>query len=239
MEERLRMGLDILLRLAHIIQEDVFNTPFLATEHGCKDFSEPLKLENTSILISVPSKLEPYPGRTGRNSWMGDKAVRFWKEQRGTVPAEGAAPAAAQEAAPAAEGGAALAAAQEAAPAAEGGAALAAAQEAAPAAEGGAALAAGAAQKAVATAAEGAAATADGGAAAAADEAHGGAAAAADADGPGGAAIGADGGAAAADSTPRIGKVRSLLLPPTGTEIMTFFQPHNIMADTREGAGGP
>jgi len=223
MEERLRMGLDILLRLAHIIQEDVFNTPFLATEHGCKDFSEPLKLENTSILISVPSKLEPYPGRTGRNSWMGDKAVRFWKEQRGTVPAEGAAPAAAQEAAPAAEGGAALAAAQEAAPAAEGGAAL----------------AAGAAQKAVATAAEGAAATADGGAAAAADEAHGGAAAAADADGPGGAAVGADGGAAAADSTPRIGKVRSLLLPPTGTEIMTFFQPHNIMADTREGAGGP
>ena len=207
MEERLRMGLDILLRLAHIIQEDVFNTPFLATEHGCKDFSEPLKLENTSLLLSVPSKLEPYPGRTGRNSWMGDKAVRFWKEQRGTVPAEGAAPAAAQEAAPAAEGGA--------------------------------ALAAGAAQKAVATAAEGAAATADGGAAAAADEAHGGAAAAADADGPGGAAIGADGGAAAADSTPRIGKVRSLLLPPTGTEIMTFFQPHNIMADTREGAGGP
>ena len=190
------MGLDILVRLAHIIQEAVFNTPFLATEHGCKDFSEPLKLENTSLLVSVPSKLEPYPGRTGRNSWMGENAVRFWKEQRGTVPAEGAAPAAAQEAAPAAEGGA--------------------------------ALAAGAAQKAVATAPEGAAATADGGAAAAAD-----------ADGPGGAAIGADGGAAAADSTPRIGKVRSLLLPPTGTEIMTFFQPHNIMADTREGAGGP
>ena len=197
LEEKLKMGLDILIRLAHIIHEAVCNTPFLATEPGCRGFFEHLKLENTSLLLSVPSKLEPYPGRTGRhNSWMGQNAVRFWKEQRGTVPAEGAAPAAAQEAAPAAEGGA--------------------------------ALAAGAAQKAVATA----------------DGVHGGAAAAADADGPGGAAVGADGGAAAADSgeeasTPRIGKVRSLLLPPTGTEIMTFFQPHNIMADTREGAGGP
>jgi hypothetical protein len=205
MEERLRMGLDILIRLVHNIHEAVCNTPFLATEHGCEGFSDRLKMENTSLLISVPSKLEPYPGRTGRkNSWMGQNAVRFWKEQRGTVPAEGAAPAAAQEAAPAAEGVT--------------------------------ALAAGAIQKAVATAAEGAAATADG--------AHGGAAAAADADGPGGPAVGADGGAAAADSgeeasTPRIGKVRSLLLTPTGTEIITFFQPHNIMADTRKGAGGP
>ena len=201
MEERLRMGLDILIRLVHIIHEAVCNTPFLATEPGCKDFSDRLKLENTSLLLSVPSKLESYPGRTGTNSWMGKNAVRFWKEQRGTVPAEGAAPAAAQETVPAAEGGAALAAGA-----------------------------------AVATAAEGTAATAEG--------ARRGAAAAADADGQGGAAVGAERGAAAADSgeeasTPRIGKVRSLLLPPTGTEIMAFFQPHNIMADTREGAGGP
>jgi len=105
MEERLRMGLDILIRLVHIIHEAVCNTPFLATEPGCKDFSEGLKLENTSLLLSVPSKLEPYPGRTGRNnSWMGKNAVRFWKEQRGTVPAEGAAPAAAEGAAATADG---------------------------------------------------------------------------------------------------------------------------------------
>jgi hypothetical protein len=68
-----------------------------------------------------------------------------------------------------------------------------------------------------------------------------------------GAAVGADGGAAAADSgrpqrcPPRVGKVRSLLLTPTGIEnstvtavLMTFFQPHGVViADTREGAGGP
>ena len=193
MEEKLRLGLDILIRLADIIQEAVYNSPFLATEYGCKGFSEPLNLENASLLISVPSKLEPYPGRTGSNSWMGNNAVRFWKEQRGTQPAAGAAPAAAQEAAPAAEGAAAAAADWGAAPAADAGAA----------AEGAAAAAA------------------DAGAAQAAKGARGGAAAAAGADG--GAAVGADGGAAtaaAADSasTPRIGKVRSLLLTPTGTE---------------------
>ena len=105
------MGLDILIRLVHIIHEAVCNTPFLATEPGCKGFSENLHLENTSLLVSVPSKLEPYPGRTGRhNSWMGKNAVRFWKEQRGTVPAEGAAPAAAEGAAATADGGAAPAA---------------------------------------------------------------------------------------------------------------------------------
>ena len=181
------MGLDILIRLAHIIHEAVCNTPFLATEPGCKGFSEHLKLENTSLLVSVPSKLEPYPSRTSSNGWMGNSAVRFWKEQRGTKPAEGAAPAA----------------------------------------DGGAAPAAGADR--------GAAVGADGGAAVGAD---------------GGAAVGADGGAAAADSgrpQPRVGKVRSLLLTPTGIEnstvtavLMTFFQPHGVViADTREGAGGP
>ena len=189
------MGLDILIRLAHIIHEAVCNTPFLATEPGCKGFSEHLKLENTSLLVSVPSKLEPYPSRTSSNGWMGNSAVRFWKEQRGTKPAEGAAPAA----------------------------------------DGGAAPAAGADR--------GAAVGADGGAAVGAD---GGAAVGAD----GGAAVGADGGAAAADSgrpQPRVGKVRSLLLTPTGIEnstvtavLMTFFQPHGVViADTREGAGGP
>jgi hypothetical protein len=160
------MGLDILIRLAHIIHVAVCNTPFLAAEPGCNGFSEHLMLENTSLLVSVPSKLEPYPGRTSSNSWMGDSAVRFWKEQRGTMPAEGAAPAAGADR---------------------------------------------------------------------------------------GAAVGADGGAAAADSgrpqrcPPRVGKVRSLLLTPTGIEnstvtavLMTFFQPHGVViADTREGAGGP
>ena len=177
------MGLDILISLAHIIHEAVCNTPFLATEPGCKDFSEQLKLKNTSLLVSVPSKLEPYPGRNSSHSWMGKSAVRFWEAQRGTVPAGGAAPAAQGGAAPAAEG-------------------------------------------------------ADGGAAVGAD---------------GGAAVGADGGAAAADSgrpqrgPPRFGKVRSLLLTPTGIEnstvtavLMTFFQPRGVViADTREGAGWP
>ena len=183
LEEKLKMGLDILIRLAHIIHEAVCNTPFLATEPGCKDFSEQLKLKNTSLLVSVPSKLEPYPGRNSSHSWMGKSAVRFWEAQRGTVPAKGAAPAAQGGAAPAAEGG-------------------------------------------VAPAAEGA---------------------------DGGAAVGADGGAAAADSgrpqrgPPRFGKVRSLLLTPTGIEnstvtavLMTFFQPRGVViADTREGAGWP
>ena len=170
------MGLEILISLAHIIHKAVCNTPFLATEPGCKDFSEQLKLKNTSLLVSVPSKLEPYPGRNSSHSWMGKSAVRFWEAQRGTVPAEGAAPAAHGGAAPAADGGAAVGA-------------------------------------------------------------------------DGGAAVGADGGAAAADSLrpPRFGKVRSLLLTPTGIEnstvtavLMTFFQPRGVViADTREGAGWP
>ena len=88
------MGLEILISLAHIIHKAVCNTPFLATEPGCKDFAENLKLKNTSLLVSVPSKLEPYPGRNSSHSWMGKSAVRFWEAQRGTVPAEGAAPAA-------------------------------------------------------------------------------------------------------------------------------------------------
>jgi hypothetical protein len=190
------LGLDILISLAHIIHEAVCNTPFLATEPGCKDFSEQLKLKNTSLLVSVPSKLEPYPGRNSSHSWMGKSAVRFWEAQRGTVPAEGAAPAADGGAAGGADGGAAVGA--------DGGAAV----------------------------------GADGGAAVGAD---------------GGAAVGADGGAAAADSgrpqrgPPRFGKVRSLLLTPTGIEnstvtavLMTFFQPRGVViADTREGAGWP
>jgi hypothetical protein len=155
MEERLRMGLDILIRLVHIIHEAVCNTPFLATEPGCKGFSENLHLENTSLLVSVPSKLEPYPGRTGRHkSWMGKNAVRFWKEQRGTVPAEGAAPAAAEGAAATADG---VGADVGAAVGADGGAAVGADGVAAVGADGGAAVGADG----------GAAVGADGGAAAA------------------------------------------------------------------------
>jgi hypothetical protein len=102
MEDRLRMGLAILIELAGVIHKSVQDSPFLATEPGCQDFCEGLTLKNTSLLISVPSKLEPYPGRTGvEKGWMGDKAMRFRKEQRGTVPAEGAAPAAERGAAPA------------------------------------------------------------------------------------------------------------------------------------------
>ena len=224
LEERLQLGLDILLRLAHIIQEDVCNSPFLATEPGCQGFSEPLSLENTSLLVSVPSKLEPYPGRTSSKSWMGEAAVRFRKEQRGTVPPVGAAPAAAQGAAAAADG-------------AHGGAAS------APAADGGA-------TPAVADADGGTAPATDGAATPAAADADGGVAPAADADG--GVAVGGNGGAAPADSDgkaspPRIGMVRSLPLTLTCIEnstvtavLMTFFHPHGVMiADTREGAGGP
>ena len=44
----------------------------------------------------MPRKLEPYPGRHGAaKAWMGTTAMRFYEEQRGTVPAEGAAPTAA------------------------------------------------------------------------------------------------------------------------------------------------
>ena len=224
LEEKLKMGLDILIRLAHIIHEAVCNTPFLATEPGCKDFSEHLKLKNTSLLVSVPSKLEPYPGRTSSKSWMGEAAVRFRKEQRGTVPPVGAAPAAAQGAAAAADG-------------AHGGAAS------APAADGGA-------TPAVADADGGTAPATDGAATPAAADADGGVAPAADADG--GVAVGGNGGAAPADSDgkaspPRIGMVRSLPLTLTCIEnstvtavLMTFFHPHGVViADTREGAGGP
>jgi hypothetical protein len=224
LEERLQLGLDILLRLAHIIHEAVCNSPFLATEPGCQGFSEPLSLENTSLLVSVPSKLELYPGRTSSKSWMGEAAVRFRKEQRGTVPPVGAAPAAAQGAAAAADG-------------AHGGAAS------APAADGGA-------TPAVADADGGTAPATDGAATPAAADADGGVAPAADADG--GVAVGGNGGAAPADSDgkaspPRIGMVRSLPLTLTCIEnstvtavLMTFFHPHGVViADTREGAGGP
>jgi hypothetical protein len=205
LEEKLKMGLDILIRLAHIIHEAVCNTPFLATEPGCKDFSEHLKLKNTSLLVSVPSKLEPYPGRTSSKSWMGEAAVRFWKAQRGTVPAVGAAPAAAKGAAAAADGT--HGGQAPAADGAHGGAAS------APAADGGATPAAADADGVVAPAAD-----ADGGVAPAAADADGGVAPAADADG--GAAVGGNGGAAPADSEgkalpPRIGKVRSLPLTLT------------------------
>jgi hypothetical protein len=93
LEDRLRMGLSVLIELAHEIHKGVLNTSFLQTEPGCGGFCENLYLENTSLLLSVPRRLEPYPGRSS-SPWMGKDAVRFHQEQRGTVPAEGAAPAA-------------------------------------------------------------------------------------------------------------------------------------------------
>ena len=94
-EDRLEMGYTILINLVHDIHLGVLNTSCLLTEYGCSGLSTVLDMENTSLLLSVPQKLEPYPGRTGvKNGWMGKNAVRFHAEQRGTVPAEGAAPAA-------------------------------------------------------------------------------------------------------------------------------------------------
>jgi hypothetical protein len=91
---------------------------------------------------------------------------------------------------------------------------------------------------------------ADGGATPAVADADGGVAPAADADG--GVAVGGNGGAAPADSDgkaspPRIGMVRSFPLTLTCIEnstvtavLMTFSHPHGVViADTREGAGGP
>ena len=96
LEDRLWIGLGILKALARRIHVGVLNSSFLATEPGCAHYCEDLNMVNTSLLVSVPRKLEPYPGRHGdTKGWMGRKAVRFYQEQRGTVPAEGAAPAAA------------------------------------------------------------------------------------------------------------------------------------------------
>jgi hypothetical protein len=162
MEVRLWMGLDILTELAREIHVGVVNTNALSTEPGCRNFCEDLDRKNTALLISVPRKLESYPGRSGKErGWMGSKAVRFYQEQRGTVPAELAAPAA-EGAASAAEGPGAAPAAEGAAPAAEG--AAPAAEGAAPAAEGAAPAAQGAAPAAqgAAPAAQGAAPAAQG-----------------------------------------------------------------------------
>ena len=105
MEDRLWIGLSILKGLARCIHIDVLNSSCLATEPGCEGYSEDLKMFNTSLLVSVPRKLEPYPRRTGEErGWMGKNAVRFYQAQRGTVPAEGAAPTAEGAAVPAAEG---------------------------------------------------------------------------------------------------------------------------------------
>ena len=95
------MGLTLVKYLANQIHVGVLNTNHLKTEHGCEGFSKGLQLQDTSLLVSVPRKLEPYPGRTGATrGWMGKDAVRFYQEQRGTVPAQGAAPPAAEGAAP-------------------------------------------------------------------------------------------------------------------------------------------
>lgn len=92
---KLQMGLGIVMDLAQSIHTGVLNSGTIRTEAGCENFCEPLRMENTSLLLSVPRKLEIYPGRTGaKREWMGVKAVRFHPAQRGTVPADEAAPAA-------------------------------------------------------------------------------------------------------------------------------------------------
>jgi hypothetical protein len=94
-QEKLKMGLDIVKDLAQTVNKSVLGTGILKTEPGCEDFDQHLAKMNTSLLISVPRKLDVYPGRTASRSWMGpESATRFHAEQRGTVPADGAAPAA-------------------------------------------------------------------------------------------------------------------------------------------------
>jgi hypothetical protein len=93
--EKLKMGLDIVRDLTQTVNKSVLGTGILTTEPGCENFDEHVAKMNTSLLISVPRKLEVYPGRTASRSWMGEKsAMRFHAEQRETVPADGAAPAA-------------------------------------------------------------------------------------------------------------------------------------------------
>ncbi len=95
LEDRLWIGLSILKTLSRRIHKGVLNTSVLKSEPGCSTYSEEQNLANTSLLVSVPRKLEPYPGRHGAaKAWMGTTAKRFYEEQRGTVPAEGAAPTA-------------------------------------------------------------------------------------------------------------------------------------------------
>ena len=123
LEDRLQMGLALVKYLANAIHVGVLNTNHLKTELGCEGFSKCLQMQNTSLLVSVQRKLEPYPGRTGATrGWMGKDAVRFYQEQRGTVPAQGAAPAAEGATQPAAglEGAAPQEAKGAAPPAAEG-----------------------------------------------------------------------------------------------------------------------
>jgi hypothetical protein len=95
-EVKLRMGLNILLELVDKTNEGVLGTGIVRSEPGCEHLlTQPIPPENTSLLISVQRKLESYPGRTGGRAWMGPKsATRFHVEQRATVPADGAAPAA-------------------------------------------------------------------------------------------------------------------------------------------------
>jgi hypothetical protein len=82
--------------LSRRIHKGVLNTNFLKSEPGCSTYDEEQDLTNTSLLVSVPRKLEPYQGRHGTaKAFMGSNAKQFYEEQRGTVPAEGAAAAAA------------------------------------------------------------------------------------------------------------------------------------------------
>ena len=87
---KLEMGLAILLQLAHTIHHAALNSPPLKEEPGCEHLADPLELYNTSLLVSVLRKLEPYPGSKAKG--LGDKGVRFHAEQRARLPPDGAAP---------------------------------------------------------------------------------------------------------------------------------------------------
>lgn len=94
-ERKLWIGLGIVKELARLIHQGVQNTSALLSEPGCEHFSDCINMANTSLLLSVPRKLERYPGCSGsgsRRAWMGAGAVRFHPEQRGKMPGEGAAP---------------------------------------------------------------------------------------------------------------------------------------------------
>ena len=92
-EDKLWMGLNILGNLANAMHNGALNATPLKQEPGCDHLDETLNREYTSLLVSVPRKLEAYPGcKGGSLKWLGDKAVRFPSAQRARLPPDGAAP---------------------------------------------------------------------------------------------------------------------------------------------------
>ena len=87
-EQKLRMGLGLLMALAEALHVQVLK---INPEPGCQHTAGWLP-NDSSLLISSPCKLEPYPGFDSRG--LGKDTVRFPPELQRKVPPKDAAPAA-------------------------------------------------------------------------------------------------------------------------------------------------